>query len=248
MNSEQIKLYIFAALAALVALTVHEFSHGYAAYKMGDNTAKNLGRLTFNPIKHLDPIGLLCMIFFHVGWAKPVPINARNFRNPKRGFAIVGVAGPLSNVLLGFFAAGAYLLVIALTKDLTFESEVLYNLTYNGLLFLSAFFSINIGLGIFNLLPIPPFDGSRILNVILPPKIYFGIMRYERRIYFAVLAWLLLGDTVASMLRAIPFVASVPWLYSLVGIFSLSDIIGAAIGAVMGLILDVWQLIPFLKI
>ncbi len=248
MNIEEIKIYIFAALAALVSLTVHEFAHGYAAYKMGDNTAKNLGRLTFNPIKHLDPVGLLCMIFFHIGWAKPVPVNARNFRNPKRGFAVVGLAGPLSNVLLGFFTAGAYLLVIALTKDTVFESETAYNLAKNGILFLATFFSVNIGLGIFNLLPIPPFDGSRILNVILPPKLYFDIMRYERKIYLGVLVWLLVGDIVANALRQIPFIAETPWLYFAVGIFSLSDIISAAIGAVMGLIMDIWQLIPFLKI
>ncbi|MBO5907316.1 MAG: site-2 protease family protein [Clostridia bacterium] len=246
--NEDIKIYIFAALAALVALTVHEFSHGYAAYKMGDNTARNLGRLTFNPIKHLDPIGLLCMIFFRVGWAKPVPINARNFRNPKWGFALVGVAGPLSNILLGFLTGGVYLTLIALTRGLVVESEVVYNLLSNGLLFLGTFFSVNIGLGIFNLLPIPPFDGSRLLNVILPPKLYFGVMKYERKIYLGVLLWLLLGDTVAHLLRSIPLVASVPWLNFAVGIFSLSGIISTAISAVMNLILDFWQLIPFLSL
>lgn len=248
MNAEQIKIYIFAALAALVALTVHEFSHGYAAYKMGDNTAKNLGRLTFNPLKHLDPVGLICMIFFRVGWAKPVPINARNFKNPKWGFALVGIAGPLSNLLLGFLTGGAYLAVLAMTRDVAFEAGVLYNLVKNGVLFLATFFSVNIGLGIFNLLPIPPFDGSRILNVILPPKLYFGIMRYERKIYLGVLLWLLVGDTVADLLRAIPVVASVPWLNFAVGIFSLSDMISAAIGGVMSLILSLWQLIPFLQV
>ena len=104
------EIYIFAALSALIALTVHEYSHGYAAYRMGDPTAKSLGRLTLNPLKHLDPIGALCMIFFRFGWAKPVPINPRYFKNPKRGFAIVALSGPVANLILSFFSAGLYLL------------------------------------------------------------------------------------------------------------------------------------------
>ena len=120
--------YIFSAMAALIALTVHEYCHGYAAYKLGDTTARNLGRLTLNPTKHLDPIGTLCMVLFHVGWAKPVPVNPRNFKNPKRDFAITAVAGPISNLLLGFISAGLYLLLFALFKDLTFTSK---NLAYN---------------------------------------------------------------------------------------------------------------------
>ena len=87
---------VISCVAALIALSVHEFSHAYAAYKLGDPTARNLGRLSINPIKHLDPLGTICMIFFHFGWAKPVPINARNFKNPRNGFAISALAGPLS--------------------------------------------------------------------------------------------------------------------------------------------------------
>ena len=247
MDFTQIKIIILSALAALIALTVHEFSHGFAAYKMGDNTAKNLGRLTFNPIKHLDPIGALCMVFFHVGWAKPVPVNSRNFRDPKRGFAITALAGPLSNIILGFFSAGIYLALYALFRGIAFEEGFLFNLCQNILIFFNLFFSLNIGLGVFNLLPIPPFDGSRILYSILPPRIYFGVMRYERKIYFGVLAWLLLGDVVASTLRALPLIAANPVLYFIVGIFSLSDMISAAISFISGLIIDFWQLIPALR-
>ena len=105
--------YLLSALAVLIILAVHEYCHGYAAYKMGDNTAKNYGRLTLNPIKHLDPIGAVCMLFFHIGWAKPVPVNARNFKNPKKGFAIVALAGPIANIIMGFFSAFLYLLLYA---------------------------------------------------------------------------------------------------------------------------------------
>ena len=249
MTFDQFKIYIFSALAALIALTVHEFCHGYAAYKMGDRTAKNLGRLTLNPIKHLDPIGTICMIFFHIGWAKPVPVNPRNFKDPKKGFAITALAGPSINLILGFFSAGLYLLVFAIFKDVPFtEKNFTFNLIQNTIAFLSVFFSVNIGLGIFNLLPIPPFDGSRILHAFLPPKIYFGIMKYERQIYFGVLAWLFLGDAVVRVLRALPIISSTSWLYTAVGIFSLGDIFAAIISFVSGLILNFWQLIPFLKI
>ena len=102
---------ILTAVAVLITLSIHEFSHAYAAYKLGDNTAKNLGRLSINPIKHLDPIGALCMLFFRFGWAKPVPINPRNFKNPKRDFAISALAGPLSNLILGFIFSGIFIFI-----------------------------------------------------------------------------------------------------------------------------------------
>ena len=102
---ENIPYYLLSALAALIVLSIHEFSHGYAAYKLGDPTAKLMGRLSLNPIKHLDPIGAIMMVIFHIGWAKPVPINAANFKKPKRDFAISALAGPLSNMILAFFAS-----------------------------------------------------------------------------------------------------------------------------------------------
>ena len=239
--------YLLSAVAALIALTVHEYSHGYVAYKMGDDTAKNPGRLSLNPIKHLDPVGALCMIFFRVGWARPVPINPRRFKNPKRGFALCALAGPLSNIILGFFSAGAYLLCYALLRDVSFDAgSFSFKLASNLLLFLYIFHTVNIGLGVFNLLPIPPFDGSRLLNVILPPKTYFGIMKYERQIYFFVLGWLLLGDWVKGALLSVPLIAKSPVLSFLAGIFSLSDMLGTAMGWLSDAIISLWQLIPFL--
>ena len=243
---DRLVYYLLSAVAALIALTVHEYCHGYAAYRLGDNTAKNMGRLTLNPIKHIDPYGAICMVLFHVGWAKPVPVNARNFKDPKKGFAITAAAGPASNLILGFFSALIYLVVFALVRDLTFTSKTFgYLLISNTLSFLYIFHSINIGLGLFNLLPIPPFDGSRLLNVFLPPKTYFAIMKYEKQIYIGVLVWLLLGDYVAGFIRNI---VGGGILYCLAGIFSLSGMLSTVIGWVSDLMMGFWQLIPFLKI
>lgn len=243
---DRLVYYLLSAVAALIALTVHEYCHGYAAYRLGDNTAKNMGRLTLNPIKHIDPYGAICMVLFHVGWAKPVPVNARNFKDPKKGFAITAAAGPASNLMLGFFSALIYLVVFALVKDLTFTSKTFgYLFISNTLSFLYIFHSINIGLGLFNLLPIPPFDGSRLLNVFLPPKSYFAIMKYEKQIYIGVLVWLLLGDYVAGFIRNI---VGGGILYWLAGIFSLSGMLSTVIGWVSDLMMGFWQLIPFLKI
>lgn len=240
--------YILSAIAALIALTVHEYCHGYAAYKLGDDTAKNFGRLTLNPLKHLDPYGTICMILFHIGWAKPVPVNARNFKDPKRDFAITAAAGPISNIVLGFFSAFLYLLVFAFVKDMTFvRADFTYHLINNILSFIFIFHSVNIGLGLFNLLPIPPFDGSRLLNVVLPPDLYFKVMQYERKIYIGVLVWLFLGDYAAAGVRMIPLVASNPILYWFAGILSLSDMLGTVISAVSNLMFGFWELIPFLK-
>lgn len=240
------EIYIFSAVAALIALTVHEYSHGYAAYRMGDPTAKNLGRLTLNPLHHIDPFGTLCMILFRFGWAKPVPINPRYFKKPKKGFAIVALAGPLSNLILSFFSAGAYLLTNALLKDVAFESELWLTVAKNFILFLSIFYSLNLGLAIFNLLPIPPLDGSRLLNVILPQKYYFGLMRYERYIYFGLLGWLFIGNFFYRFLLRFSVIAESAFLSVFVKIFSLSELLGDLMALISDGILALWQLIPFL--
>lgn len=241
---------IFSILAAVIALTVHEYCHGYAAYKMGDDTAKNFGRLTLNPLKHLDPYGAICLIFFRIGWAKPVPVNARNFKNPKKGFAITAAAGPLSNILLGFISALLLLLTIfiysLIDSSVFLSNGFLFNLFDNTVLFLYIFHYINLGLGIFNLLPFPPFDGSRLLFVVLPPKMYFQVMKYERYIYFGVLGWLLLGKYIADAVRSIPFVSSNIITYQLAGILSLSEIISTVVEWVSNLMFGFWQLFPFL--
>jgi len=236
---------ILSAMAALVALTIHEFAHGYVAYRLGDDTAKSCGRLTLNPIKHIDPFGALCMILFHFGWAKPVPIDPRNFKNPRKGFALTAVAGPATNLVIGFLTAFVYLLCLSTFKEV--ESAFLNNLQINTLLFLLYFFTINVGLGIFNLIPVPPFDGSRILNVILPERLYFKVMRYERQIYWGVIAWLFLGQYVYYALLSVPFIANTPALSAIAKIFSLSDILSDTISAIANGMLRFWSLIPMFR-
>ena len=244
---QNIVYYLLSIAAVLIILTIHEYSHGYAAYKLGDNTARNLGRLSLNPIKHLDPIGALCMVFFHFGWAKPVPINPRYFKNPKRDFALVAMAGPLSNVILSFFSAFLYLLLNRIFSEISFSSEFLLQLATNTIIFVYIFHTINLGLGLFNLIPIPPLDGSRILTAILPAKLYFGIMKHERKIYFALIAWLFLGSYLSSFLLTIPTVSATPILRGIAEALSLSSMLGKLISLISSLMIKFWQLIPFLK-
>ncbi len=176
----------------LFSLTVHEVAHGYAAYKLGDPTAKNFGRLSLNPLKHLDPIGALCMLFFRFGWAKPVPINTRYFKKPKRDMAISAFAGPLSNLIMAFiaFVISEYIAIFPVEN---LSSETAFRILYTAYLFFSTFCWMNVSLAVFNMLPVPPLDGSRILYVILPDKLYFGVMKYEQYIYIALVACLAFG-------------------------------------------------------
>lgn len=169
----------------LFSLSLHETAHGWVAYKCGDRTAYNLGRLTLNPMKHLDPLGFVVMLVFGFGWAKPVPINTRNFTNPKKGMALSAAAGPLSNFLLGILNAvlwGTFAFLAGRTAPGT-----IHNLLAVFALFFELGAQINILFSVFNLIPIPPFDGSRLALVFLPPKAYFGIMKYEKQIMFGVL-------------------------------------------------------------
>jgi len=185
--------YILILPVILLALSIHESAHGYIAYKLGDPTAQSLGRLTLNPLKHIDVFGFICMMFFHFGWAKPVPINVRYFKNPRRGMALTAAAGPASNVLLALIFA-ALLRLEMIFVDLFFSDVfngaavgtgfnmmcVLNYILYIGVL-------LNIRLAVFNLIPIPPFDGSRIAYVFLPQKLYFYVMRYEQYIMIVIL-------------------------------------------------------------
>ena len=175
----------------ILALTVHEYSHGYAAYKLGDPTARNFGRLTLNPLKHIDIFGTLCMLVAGFGWAKPVPINVRYFKNYKRDMAITAAAGPLSNFIMGAVGSVISALFMRFIAPIIPMTEASGNLVFVIFLFLQTFSVLNFMLCFFNLIPLPPFDGSRILFVFLPDKYYFGIMKYERYIMigFLILLW-----------------------------------------------------------
>lgn len=176
----------------LFSLSFHEASHAFAANKLGDPTAKNLGRLTLNPLKHLDPIGTLCMILFHFGYAKPVPINARYFKNPKKGMALSALAGPVSNILLGALGLLLYnvFMALVLRTGVWYDKQNLCSLIALVFYYL---YVMNIYLAIFNMLPIPPFDGSRLAFVFLPDKLYWGVMKYERIIMLVTLVLLATG-------------------------------------------------------
>lgn len=201
MNWNLIITYIMRAVAMLLVIPVHEAAHAWAANKLGDPTAKNYGRMSLNPLRHFDPLGALCMVLVGFGWAKPVPIGANRFRNPKMGMALSAAAGPASNLIM------AYL------------SIILFKLTYKvlpigmPLLLVTSFFSVlaqlNITLGVFNMLPVPPLDGSRIFGIFLPQRWYFGIMRYERYILLAVFALLWMGvlDAPLSAINNVVWVA-----------------------------------------
>ena len=186
---------LISVIIALIALSVHEAAHGYAAYKLGDPTARAFGRLSLNPIRHLDLLGTVCMIFFGFGWAKPVPVNTRYFKKPRRDMAITALAGPFSNVLMSFGA----LLVYRITSVLVISNYALFDTTFKSNLimlvldFFLRFSVMNLYLGVFNLIPVPPLDGSRILFVLLPDKYYFGIMKYEQYIRIALFVLLYVG-------------------------------------------------------
>ncbi len=200
LNMSTVGDVLISIIPALFCIIIHELSHGYVAYRLGDNTAKDMGRLTLNPIKHLDVFGLLSMMFIGIGWAKPVPIDPRNFKNPKRGMAISSLAGPVSNLLLACVALFIYgVLLIPLTGGVV--GDVILRMVQR-----LAIFSIM--LGIFNLLPIPPMDGSKVFFAIASDELYFKLMRYERYGFIIILILVFSGRLWGPLGTAINFVYS----------------------------------------
>ena len=180
--------FLLRFIVALIALPIHECAHGYAAYRMGDYTAKREGRLTLNPLAHFDIFGTIAMILFGFGWAKPVPINPLNFENPKKGMMISSLAGPMSNIGLAFISMVLYKLSY-IPEYMGISGAFLSTVQ----MFLLYMITINITLGVFNLIPIPPLDGSRIATYFLPQKIYFKIMQYENLIFLGLIIALWFG-------------------------------------------------------
>jgi Zn-dependent protease len=178
----EIQNLILSAPAILFGLTIHEFSHGWVAWRLGDPTAKMMGRLTLNPLKHLDPIGTIALFLFRFGWAKPVPIDPRNFRHPTRDMAISSLAGPAANLLTAG-VAGIVLRVLDLFHVAGFASVLT-----------SYFVLFNLILCFFNLIPIPPLDGSRLLYHLLPPNLAAGYGRLERYGFIILMGIIFIGQ------------------------------------------------------
>lgn len=194
---------ILSAPAILFALTIHELAHGWVAWRLGDPTAKMMGRLTFNPLKHLDPIGTIALFLFRFGWAKPVPIDPSHFRNPSRDFALSALAGPAANLLTAL-VAGLILRALHLTGIAGAEFPVLL---------IRYFVLFNLILCFFNLIPIPPLDGSRLVYYLLPPDLAAKYAQLERYGFMILIGIIFLGRFTGISLIGL-------YLFPLVRLFS----------------------------
>lgn len=202
--SELLLKIIILAPPILLALTLHEFAHGYVAFRLGDPTAKSLGRLTLNPVRHLDPLGTLAFFLINIGWAKPVPVNGTYFRNPKQDMLWVALAGPMTNLFLAIISAVIAKIILFFGQSLqpSFVTEAI----------LIPFFSmvrasiwINLVLCIFNFLPIPPLDGSRILMGLLPDNLAQSYSSFERYGFILILLLAFSGLLSKMILPVIQF-------------------------------------------
>ncbi len=179
-------MLLFSLPGLLLAFSFHEFAHAYVAYKLGDPTAKNLGRLTLDPIAHIDPLGFIMLLIVHFGWAKPVPVNTRNFKNPRRDDMLVSLAGPGANFLLALILAGIIKIFYVLNVQNDYTIQIIATVIFLGVIY-------NIGLGVFNLLPIPPLDGSHVLLNLLPSKYAYSFIQHQGTIQIIMLVLLFTG-------------------------------------------------------
>ena len=205
-NLTEILDWLMFAAAALIAISVHESSHALSACWLGDDTAKRMGRVSLNPLRHLDVVGFLMMVFAHFGWARPVPVNMYRFKNPKRGMAITALAGPASNVLI---TVVFLLLYGALYIPLRSGAAGRYFLE---MLELTAYISLSFA--VFNILPLPPLDGSKVLFSLMSDEGYVKLMRYER--YGSILLLVL----VSSGIFGRPLSAATNWAFDKLFIFA----------------------------
>ncbi len=190
----------------MIVLPFHELAHGYVAYKLGDNTAKNQGRLTFNPLHHINYIGAICLLLVGFGWAEPVPVDPRHFKNPKRDMALVALAGPCANII----AAIVGVLLSNLFTVIVPVSYMAYNWYTAVDVFFYSYISVNVSLAVFNLIPLPPLDGSKILGAFLPHDTYVKMLMNER-----MLSTILLVLIMTNIVDKIMYYPSI-WLENLV--------------------------------
>lgn len=202
-------LFLARLFVVFCTLPVHEYAHAFVADKLGDKTARFSGRLTLNPMAHIDILGAIMILFVGFGYAKPVPVNPRNFKNPKKGMALTALAGPFSNILMA-------VVFMFLSNVLSlFGSSLFVQAFY---VFFSFAASINIGLAVFNLIPIPPLDGSRVLELLIPDKYYYKFAQYERYIVIVIFGLIIFGvlDAPLAFLQnhlysALNYVVSLPF-------------------------------------
>ncbi len=206
---EVVILFLARLFVVFCTLPVHEYAHALVADKLGDKTARLSGRLTLNPMAHIDILGAVMILFVGFGYAKPVPVNPRNFKNPKKGMALTALAGPFANILMAIifmFLANVFSL---------FGNSIFVQAFY---IFFTFAASINVGLAVFNLIPIPPLDGSRVLGLLIPDRYYYKFARYERYIVIGVFVLIILGvlDAPLAFLQnhlysALNYVVSLPF-------------------------------------
>ena len=180
-------LVLSRTFVVFFCMPVHESAHAWMAAKMGDNTSKNLGRITLNPFAHLDLVGTVMIFLFGIGYAKPVTVRERNFKNPKKGMALTAMAGPVSNLIMAFGFSWVYYIFAYFTMHSESAAIQLVQL-----FFYYAFY-VNISLAVFNLFPIPPLDGSKVFAMLIPTKFYFKYLQYERYVIIGLMALLFLG-------------------------------------------------------
>lgn len=192
-------MFVARIIIILLILPLHEYAHAWAARRCGDDTATSNGRLTFNPFSHIDPIGSILLLLTGFGWAKPVPVNPNRMRNPRKGMILTSLAGPLSNLIFALIAMIPYRAL----EGISIHSEAVYTTLVVIYYLLYFFISVNIGLAVFNLIPIPPLDGSNILMGFLPNNAIMWVQRYRQVIYIVFLVLILsnLLNTPLSFVR-----------------------------------------------